>query len=273
MQHLKLKLINLIKLMCRYFIKLAIALGMLLSSHVAWTKPPISMYLPTGLQLGFDLYQPIYANFYRKTGEQYELNGLLDFKRLLLQGDYGWGIIQRKGISNKVKDIAGQYIESKSKNLGQYFRIGLDYNFIHNSVDDNAAFLGLRYAKSYFKDQLKSILPDELYQLTMSGETPEKGWGDYEIDSGLDMIQMRWFELVGGFRVKAWKWFYLGCTARYQFNKKITPHPAYIPFDIIGWGINGEDNFGLNIYLIIRFPLQKRMPIKENQPEKAASIK
>jgi hypothetical protein len=225
----------------------------LLSSHASWARPHIKMYLPTGLQVGVDVGSPLYYE-YQKTGPQYELNGLLDFKRLLLQGDYGWGSIQRQGVSKK------QGMASICSHQGQYFRIGVDYNFINNSVDDNAAFLGLRYAKSYFQDRLQSVLPDELYQLTQKKDPPQKSaWGNYLINSQQNHMQARWFEIVAGVRVKAWQWCYLGCTARYKFNKKIMPHDGHVPFDVIGWGLNEEDAFGLNVYLILRLPLQKRM--------------
>jgi hypothetical protein len=230
------------------------------------------MYLPTGLQLGFDVYSPLYYR-YQKTGPQYEMNGLLDFKRLLLQGDYGWGSIQREGVAKEQSMNKEQNIKSICRNQGQYFRIGVDYNFINNSVDDNAAFLGFRYAKSYFQDELQSVLPDELYQLTRKKEkNPSSAWDNYPIDSKQSHMQARWFELVAGVRVKAWQWFYLGCTARYKFNKKISPHNGHIPFDVIGWGLNEEDAFGLNCYLILRLPLQKRTFAEEETKEKSKSI-
>jgi len=215
---------------------LALWVGLLVSTATCWAQA--KQYLPTGLQLSTDIYQPLYYYGYQKTGPQYEFNATIDFARLMLEGDYGWGRIRRKGIHKET------YITSIVKNEGHYFRIGLNYNFIKNSRDHNAAFLGLRYAKSYFRDHLKSILYDRY-------------WGGHLVDSQQANLQARWFEIVAGVRVKVWEWIYMGCTARYKFGKKISHATSHLPFDIIGWGLNEEDALGLNYYIILRIPLQK----------------
>ena len=213
---------------------------------MSWAQA--NTYLPTGIQLGIDLIGPLYGK-YQKTGPQYAFNGLLDFNRLLVQGDYGWGFIERQGFCKK------QGIGSSSKNQGQYFRIGLDLNLLKNSIDHNAAFLGLRYAKSYFQDQLHSALLAPY-------------WGTYHINSKQANMQARWLELVAGVRVKAWQWIYLGCTAHYKFKKKLAHNNAHIPFDVLGWGLNQEDALELNCYLIVRIPLQRSAaPDYSKQPE------
>jgi hypothetical protein len=249
--------------MYKYFIKLLLVLAIGLFSHSAWAKTPMRKYLPTGLQIGVDISSPIYYKLYKKTGIKYEVNGLVNFSRLLVQIDYGWGYMYRQARSIQLRDSKNQAIQSFGYNLGQYFRIGLDYNFLQNSVDDNAAFAGIRYAKSYCYDQLKSVLLDEYYQLLMrrkpnaSLHTPTI-WNDHFIDSEQYNMLAQWLELVVGFRVKLWQWIYLGGTARYQFNKKLSNAKGHIPFDIVGWGINSTNAVSLNAHLILRIPLQKR---------------
>ncbi len=236
---------------------------MLVASQEGLANIQVKHYLPTGIQLGMDVTRPLYYQ-YEKLGGQYEFNGLIDFNRLLLQGDYGWGQIARWGVSK-------QNIRSVANHQGQYFRIGADYNFISHSIDDNAAFLGFRYAKSYFKEKLRTKLLNEANQLGPKQGKQQSPWGDYPINITQEDMEARWFEVVAGVRVKAWKWIYLGCTARYKFGKKLTPE-GYTPFDIIGWGLNDEDALGLNLYLIIRLPLQSRaLNEVENKPQSPSS--
>ena len=229
--------------MFRYLISLLVLLWTLMLCSPSWAQA--SKYLPTGLQVSTDLYRPLYY-WYRGTGLQYEFNGSIDFHRLMLEGDYGWGHIQRKGIYKQ------KNIRSSCKNEGQYFRIGLNYNFIRKSIDHNAAFLGIRCAMSHFQDHLKSTLQDEYWE-----KHEIRGWGDYPINSPEDQLKARWFEIVAGTKVKVWEWIYIGCTARYKFGKKIRHVTSHVPFDITGWGLNEEDTFGLNCYISLRIPLQK----------------
>ena len=140
---------NLIKkktksLILKYIIKILFIVITLTVTSSSWAK--ITGLLPTGLQIGFDVPRPIYYHWKEKTGWQYEVNGSLDLKQILLEGDYGWGNILRKNPPTKRTALA--------ENIGQYFRIGLSYNFIKNSVDHNTAYLGIRYSKAYFQDYL-----------------------------------------------------------------------------------------------------------------------
>lgn len=229
--------------MFRYLISLLVLLWTLMIDSPSWAQA--SQYLPTGLQLSTDLYRPLYYG-YQGTGLQYEFNGSIDFHRLMLEGDYGRGHIQRKGIYKQ------KSIPSSCKNEGQYFRIGLNYNFIKKTTDHNAAFLGVRYAMSHFQDHLEGTLKDEYWE---RGKI--RGWGDYPIDSQQEQLKARWFEIVAGAKVKVWEWIYIGCAARYKFGKKISNGTSHVPFDIIGWGLNEEDAFGLNCYISLRIPLRK----------------
>ncbi|MEM7055313.1 MAG: DUF6048 family protein [Bacteroidota bacterium] len=221
--------------MSRYLISLLALLWTLTLSAPSWAKA--NPYRPTGLRLSTDCYRPLYYG-YQGTGLQYEFSGSIDFRRLMLEGDYGWGYIQRKGICKQ------KNIWPSCNNEGKYFRIGLNYNFISKSTDHHAAFLGARYAMSHFQDHLKSTLQDQY-------------WGNYSIDSQQGQLKARWFEVVAGAKVQVWRWIYIGCTVRYKFYKKISNITSHIPFDIIGWGLNDEGAFGLNYYISLRIPLQK----------------
>jgi len=225
--------------MLKYNINILLVIGLLSIGSTSSAK--IKNILPTGLQIGFDVTRPFYYMWYKKTGAQYEFNTSLDFSRLLLEGEYGLGTITRKNPPSKIKAI--------SANIGQYFRVGFSYNFISNSVDHNAAFLGLRYSQAYFKDELYGKLREEI-----EAEVWKDAYKD-NVDEA-SKLKAHWFEIVAGVRVKVWKWIYIGCTTHYKFAKKISTITSHNPFDIIGWGLNDEDIFGVNYYISMRIPLQ-----------------
>ena len=228
--------------MSRYLTSILAWLWLLMMNSPSWGQA--SNLLPSSLQLSADIGRPLYYSW--KTGRQYEFSSLIDFRRLMLVGDYGWGHIQRKGINKVTK------VRSVCCNKGRYFRIGFNYNFIKHGTDHNAAFLGLRYAKSYFEDSLG----DKLISV-YSDEYENKFESVNTVPSKQAKLQARWWEIVAGVQVKIWEWLYTGCTIRYKFGKKISKITSHLPFDIIGWGLNEEDAWGLNYYITLRIPLQK----------------
>lgn len=254
-----------INLTLKYNIKIFLIISLLSIGSISLAS--IKNILPTGLQVGFDVTRPFHYMWYEKTGTQYEFNTSLDFSRILLEGEYGLGTITRKNPPSKLKVI--------SANIGQYFRIGFSYNFTNNSVEHNAAFLGLRYSQAYFRDELYGKLREEARKGVkvieeINGEKKEKqvvawenGYKD-NVDEA-NKLKAHWFEIVAGVRVRVWEWVYMGCTARYKFAKKISTITSLNPFDIIGWGLNEEDVFGINYYISIRIPLQAdRLKEKED---------
>ena len=52
--------------------------------------------------------------------------------------------------------------------------------------------------------------------------TSDPVWGDYQNTYTSDGEKARWFELTGGLKVRMWKNFWLGYTARYKFWLKTT---------------------------------------------------
>jgi hypothetical protein len=230
--------------MLKYSINILLLVALLSLNSTSSAK--IKNVLPTGFQVGFDVTRPLYYMWYEKTGAQYEFNTSLDFSRILLEGEYGLGTITRKNPPSKIKSI--------SANIGQYFRVGFSYNFISNSIDHNAAFLGVRYSQSIFKDELYGKLNEDLAKV-MQGTNELINAYKGNIDEA-NKLKAHWFEIVAGVRVRVWGWIYIGCTARYKFAKKISTITSHNPFDIIGWGLNNEDVFGINYYISMRIPLQ-----------------
>jgi hypothetical protein len=222
-------------------------LWLLMFSPASWAK---TRFLPTGIQLSTDVFRPLYYGFYEKTGVQWELNGAIDFARVMLEGDYGWGEIIHKGFNESV-GVASGYA-----NKGNYFRIGLNLRLNKDTPNKNIAFLGVRYAMSFFNDTLKS-------RVTYVYNPDKEGSNKYQsvvedgpsIDDQQNNVQARWFEAVSGIKVKVWKALYVGITVRYKFGLKVERANSYVPFEILGWGLNDEEAFGFNYYLSLRIPL------------------
>ena len=222
----------------RYICSIFLFIGMLVSSSPTWAKV---QYWPTGIQLGVDAFRPFYYKYYGRQGTQYELNASMAFARLILEGDYGWGDVKWEGDNKKIST------KSSYTNKGQYFRIGLNYNLIQDTPDKNMAFLGLRYASSFFKDHLIS-------KVNHDGESWIR-YGKIPINSNQSNVWARWFEVVAGVKVKVWKLLYVGGTLRYKFSLRLHRADSHVPYDILGWGLNDDDEpFGFNLYLSLRIP-------------------
>jgi Domain of unknown function (DUF6048) len=199
-------------------------------------------YEPTGIQVCADVLCPLYYKYYRRDGSQYEFNTSVDFASFILEGDYGWGDIKWEGY-NKTTSSKSSYASK-----GQYFRIGLNYNLLQDTPDKNLAFLGFRYARSFFKDHLVSKVSYDSTGPMKNGDNP------IDIDNKQDNVIARWFEAVVGVKVKVWKMLYVGGAIRYKFGLHFDGANSYVPYDVLGWGLSNGGPFGLNIYLSLRIP-------------------
>ena len=214
-------------------------LVLLAASPTAWAQ---SRWWPTGIQIGTDIARPLYYQWYQKTGAQYECNVAIDFARVLLEGDYGWGQTTWAGRNKKTR------LRSSYTSQGQYFRVGLNYNLVQDTPDKNVFFLGSRYAMSFFADELDSRISYD-----KKGAVPDGRL----VQARQPHVQARWFEAVTGFKVKVWEWLYMECTVRYKFGLQLKNTPLHLPFDILGWGLHDETAFGVNYYLSVRIPLTR----------------
>jgi Domain of unknown function (DUF6048) len=221
----------------RYLCSLFLCLGMIVSSTPVWAKVP---YLPTGIQVCMDVLCPFYYKYYEREGNQYEFNTAVDFASLILEGDYGWGDIKWEGHSKATNN------KSSYASKGQYFRIGLNYNLLQDTPSKNLAFLGLRYAKSFFEDHLVSkVSYDSAGLVRNEGDLINEKQGN---------VTARWFEAVAGVKVKVWKILYVGGTIRYKFGLRFDEANSHTPYDVLGWGLSDGRPFGVNIYLSLRIP-------------------
>ena len=226
--------------MFRYICSILLYLGVLVSSSPTRAN---TRYWPTGIQVCMDVLRPFHYKYYGRAGMQYAYNASIDFASLILEGDRGCGDIQWEGHNEETST------QSSYASNGYYFRVGLSYNLLQDTPDKNVAFLGVRYAKSFFKDHLSSRV---LYHHSIKGDAPIQGGPT--INSKQDNVEARWFEAVAGVRVKIWKLLYAGGAIRYKFGLHLDGANAHIPYDVLGWGLNNDTSFGFSLYLSLRIP-------------------
>lgn len=192
-------------------------------------------YVPTGIRIGTDLFALVRT----RTGDKFhgwEVNGEIDFSRFFLAADYGtWGW-------DLLSDSASY------SNSGDYWRAGLDVNFLQNDPDRNVFFLGARYGRSVFTEYLEVQRFDPI-------------WGLLTDDFYHDNVNAWWLELTTGLRVKIWKIFWVGYTARFKFALTTDASDEMLPYDVPGFGRTDKDTtWGFNYYVMVRFPLRKAPP-------------
>jgi hypothetical protein len=190
-------------------------------------------YWPTGVRVGTDLISIIKTNV-TPSFKGWEMNGDLDFYRYYLAVDYGsWS--RNYTLSN------GNY-----QNNGTYYRFGTDLNFMLKDPDRNMFFIGFRYGHSGFNESLQYTYTDSVYHSVVTKSASNSG------------LKAHWVELTSGLRVKIWKGFWMGYTARVKFAPGVKGTKTLTPFDIPGYGLASKGNYwGLNYQLFWRFPIRK----------------
>ena len=193
----------------------------------------IKDYIPTGIRIGTDLISLVKSQS-QKDFSGWEVNADIDFRRYYLALDYGsW--------SRTFNSDSGNY-----SNDGKYWRVGADVNFLLKDVDRNLFFVGARYGRANFSEDL-SI--NAYNQFTKGRENL------HYAHSG---INARWFELTTGIRVKIWKVLWMGYTARFKFGLKHDETEDIIPADVPGYGRTNKDSYwGFNYQIFIRIPVRK----------------
>jgi hypothetical protein len=190
---------------------------------------------PTGVRIGTDLISLGKSQFQDDfTG--WEINADIDFYRYFLALDYGsWG-------RTFTSDAAGHY-----SNDGTYWRAGIDVNFLVRDIDRNMFFIGFRYGRANFSENLNVIAFNDITQEYVTLDYAHSG------------IKAHWLELTSGLRVKVWKMLWMGYTARFKFGLKYGSSENIIPADVPGYGRTEKDSYwGFNYQIFIRLPLRKQ---------------
>jgi hypothetical protein len=188
-------------------------------------------FIPTGVRFGPDLYS-ILNSYYNEKFTGWEVAADIDFYRYYLVAEYGaWAsdILLDNGVYN---------------NDGNYFRVGVDVNFLFKDPDKNMFFLGGRFGTSSYSDQL-----------TYSYDVPE--FPGSVITASNPHVVATWLELTTGLKVKVWKIFWLGATARFKFGLDLDGNGDLTSYDVPGYGLNYKPNWwGFNYYAMIRIPFR-----------------
>jgi len=191
-------------------------------------------FSPTGIRVGTDLID-LTKNFAGKTFKGWEVNGDIDFSKYYLVADVGsWA--KTLPLSN------GTY-----NNGGGYFRLGVDVNLLGNDPDKNMFFLGFRVAHAGFHESVT-------YQATST-----QLFAPNPVNLTNSHVTGGWGELTSGLRVKVWKGFWMGYTARL----KLAPGAkggggALVPYDMPGYGLIQKDPWwGFNYQVFWRIAWKK----------------
>jgi hypothetical protein len=204
--------------------------------------PRIS-WKPAGVRFGTDIIS-IIKDRRQENFSGWEMNGDVELHRYLLAAEYGkWG-----------RDFLDD--TSAYNNSGTYWRAGVDVNFLTRDPDRNVFFIGMRYARSKYSESMSLIAEDSV-------------WGVVNKTYENTDETARWFELTTGLKVKVWKIFWLGYTARLKFGLKKNEDREMLSHDIPGYGTVDKDTYwGFNYYLMVRVPLRPDAPIIRSAKKK-----
>jgi hypothetical protein len=192
-------------------------------------------FIPTGVRIGTDVVS-LAKSRYQDNFNGWEVQGDLDFNRYYLVLELGhWG-----------RNFAAE--TATYANTGDYWRAGIDVNFLTRDPERNVFSLGARYGRSVFTEAL-----------TVVREDPD--WGQLNENFYHANVNASWIELTTGLKVKVWKIFWLGYTARLKFGLSDVGTPEMLPYDVPGFGRTDKDTtWGFNYYLMVRLPIRKAPP-------------
>ena len=218
--------------MWKYFIS-----SFLLAGHLIFAQAPDSArskFAPSGLRIGTDLITLSKGQLTDKFNG-WEVNADVDFYRYFLAIDYG--LWER---SLAIKNGAYQ-------NNGNYWRIGVDVNFLLKDPDRNMFFLGFRYAGSSFDESLT-------YQYT------DVNFGTVFNQLNNNARKAHWGELVSGLRVKIWRGLWMGYTGRMKFGSGQRGVKQFDTYEIPGYGTLAKDLYwGFNYQIFWRLEWRKNL--------------
>jgi hypothetical protein len=188
-------------------------------------------FRPASLRIGTDLYALGKSQF-KKGFSGWELTADTEIYRYLLTADYG------HSAETVASDSGSTYA-----NNGNFWRIGIDANFLTRDEDKNVFLIGLHYGQSSYDEKMVVTAPplfgDQLHYYDNRN------------------MKASWFELTTGLKVKIWKGIWLGQTARYKFGLKDDDTRAMLSHIVPGYGrTNKESTWGFNYYIFYRIPFR-----------------
>lgn len=190
-------------------------------------------FRPTGIRIGTDAISLV-KTFSTSDFKGWELNADADFRNYYVVAEVGhW--------QRNVDLENGNYT-----NAGNYWRIGAEVNFLKKDPIKNMFFFGFRIGHSKYDEKLS-------YTVT----TPEFGTVNKSLEN--TNLKSNWLELTTGLKVKIYKSFWMGYTARIKLLPGLHEDLVLQTYDIPGYGLTFKKPWwGFNYYLMFRVPLPKR---------------
>lgn len=225
-----------------------ISILFLLISTASWAQDKLDTlfktdYRPTGIRVGTDAIGLV-RTFTDNSFSGFEINADMDFYRYYLAIELGrW----ERELSTDLEQYS---------NRGNYFRIGVDVNFLKKDPEKNMFFVGARYGRGSFSENITITSVDPI-------------WGNLTSAYANNNVGANWFELTTGLKVKMFSNFWMGYTARFKFGLNTDAPRGFIPHDVPGYGKTYNDNtWGFNYYLMYRIPVRKEKTLVEKLTDK-----
>lgn len=234
--------------MCKYFFSILLAAFLGLTTYAqdkVSKKIKVdtvkNKFLPTGLRVGLDVISLIRGQDQSFKG--WEINLDTDFSRYYFTVDYGHWATNQIVANSDTLISRGNY-----QNDGSYLRVGADVNFLLKDPDKNMFFFGFRYGMSSFSEAVQYHNSNYYY--------PK--FGQYKADLTNGSVNGHWFEITTGLRVKIYKAFWMGYTARLKFAPSVSGATNFASYDMPGYGIVPmTPYYGFNYQLFWRFGWKK----------------
>ena len=203
-----------------------------------------------GVKLGTDLY-PLVFTLLDPDFSGSELNTELVFNnKFYVNADLGFQNNSRR----RTKSTDSVYT-----NQGSFWRVGLDYNFMHKAFSEQAIFVGARYANASFDHSTRFISSSTV-------------WGDQEQSVAVDNLKASWVELNFGLKIKVVKNLHLSTILRAKILTSSPDETLLSVGEIPGFGINRNSAIGAISYrLSYMIPISKSSsskPEKQKKPKK-----
>ncbi len=143
-------------------------------------------------------------------------------------------------------DATDDATDNHYKTSAPYFRIGIDYNFLHKKTHLPGVFLvGLRYGFSSFSYDVDAPnMKDPIYG------------GNTEIPFAFkdQKAKSQWIEAGIALKAKIYKGFHMGWSVRYKRRISVTKQTNSEAWYIPGFGKNADSSFNLSYHLIYNLP-------------------
>ena len=196
-------------------------------------KVPKSFYIPTGIRIGPELVG-LGVNLFGNGRQTYGLQADVDFHRIYLAGSYGITSLKSTGLGYEYSHD------------GNFYRMGLDVDFLKSDPDYNTFTVGFRVARANYSEQLINNQTDSIY-------------GPYSNTYSNNNVQAKWFEITTGLRVMVLKNLYTGYTFRIQLSRKVYNAENFSSYEIPGFGqAQFKSRWAFNYYLMYRISWRKK---------------